>query len=42
MMDSLETLIKNIEDTNADEIKQIFEVEKNGKEYIFEIKITRK
>ena len=40
--DSLEYLLKALEDTNADELKQTFEVEKDGKQYVFEIKLTRK
>ena len=41
-MDSLQALIKTMEETRADEIKQEFDVEKDGNEYLFEIKITRK
>lgn len=41
-MDSLESLIKSMEQTGADEIKQEFAAEKDGKEYLFEIKLTRK
>jgi hypothetical protein len=41
-MDSVEYLIKAMEQTGADEIKQEFNVEKDGKEYLFEIKLTRK
>lgn len=41
-MDSLELLIKSMEQTRADEIKEVFDVEKDGKEYLYEIKLTRK
>lgn len=41
-MDSLESLIKSMEQTGADEIKQVFDAEKDGQEYLFEIKLTRK
>lgn len=41
-MDSLESLIKSMEQTGADEIEQKFDAKKDGKEYLFEIKLTRK
>ena len=40
--DSIEYLINELEKAKADDIKEMFEVEKDGKCYLFEVTLKRK
>lgn len=40
--DSIEYLIKELEKSNADNLKQTFDVQKDGKYYTFEISLKKR